>query len=204
MTTDPTNPGSQGQVPGGQGTPGQAPTSTPQAGNEPQPQLSHEDALRLLAETRSEAAANRVELNKLKAAQKKQDEAAQALEQARLAEQGQFKELAAKHETRVKELEPLAERLAKLSELEHNRIDAMVKDWPEELKKLVPSRDLDAEVRLAQVENLQPLLAKLQQQAQGQFPGNRPNPPAASPSAAKQAAIEKDRQVYGRALRGMF
>ncbi len=148
MTTNPNNPLSGGQVLPQGDPPGQAPNSTPQAGNEPQPQLSHEDALRLLAETRSEAAANRVELNKLKAAQKKQDEAAAAAEQTRLEANKQFEELAKQHKKRVEELEPLAERLAKLSELEHNRIDAMVKDWPENVKRLVPSRSVDAEVRL--------------------------------------------------------
>jgi hypothetical protein len=175
MTTNPSqNTDPPGQAPGSSVPPGQAPNQTPsQAGGDSQQQqsLSQEDIQRIIADLRKENAAYRKKA-------KEQEEQAQAAEQARLAEQGQFKELAAKHEARVKELEPIQEEYAKLAEQMNAQIEAEVKDWPPEVKSLVPDASVSAGARLEQVARLRGLVAQLTQQARGQAPGNRPNPPA--------------------------
>jgi regulator of replication initiation timing len=107
---------------------------------------------------------------------KEQERAAQTAEQQRLAEQGQYKELAEKHEVRVKELEPIAESYTRLALTMNAQIEAEIKDWPPEVKSLVPSADVPVESRLEHMTRLRPLLEKLQVQARGTQPGNSPNP----------------------------
>jgi hypothetical protein len=199
MTTNPSqNTDPPGQAPGSSVPPGQAPNQTPpQAGGDSQQQqsLSQEDIQRIIADLRKENAAYRKKA-------KEQEEQAQAAEQARLAEQGQFKELATKHEARVKELEPIQESYTRLAEQINAQIAAEVKDWPSEVKSLVPDTNVPVESRLEQVAKLRPLIAQLTQQARGQAPGNRPNPPAqGQPSredmiAANMRELKKQR-TYG-------
>jgi hypothetical protein len=175
MTTNPsqhTDP--PGQAPGSSVPPGQAPNQTPpQAGGDSQQQqsLSQEDIQRIIADLRKENAAYRKKA-------KEQDEAAQAAEQERLRQAGEYKQLAEQHEKRVKELEPIQESYTRLAEQINAQIAAEVKDWPTEVKSLVPDTNVPVESRLEQVAKLRPLIAQLTQQARGQAPGNRPNPPA--------------------------
>jgi DNA repair exonuclease SbcCD ATPase subunit len=151
------------------------------------------DIQEYIARLRSEAE----EANKQKKAEAK---AKQAAEEARLAEAGQFKELAAAHETRVKELEPIAQSYAKLAETINAQIDAETREWPKEVKALLASTDSAVEQRLEQMTKLRPLLEKLQAQAKGQNPGNRPNPPPAG-SDNRNQNIDELRQRY-QASRG--
>jgi len=178
-----------GQAPGNQNPPGQAPNSPGQAPNEPQTTPTTEELQRQIAELRRENASHR----------KKNKEAEDAAEQQRLAalaEQGEFKKLAEKHEARVKELEPISQSYTKLAEQISAQIEAEIKDWPQEVKTLVPGADVPVEQRLEQMTRLRPLLEKLQVQARTQQPGNRPNPQVATPQAQKQAQMEANRAAF--------
>ncbi len=133
---------------------------------------------------------------------KEQEEQAQVAEQERLRQAGEYKQLAEQHEKRVKELEPIQESYTRLAEQINAQIQAEVKDWPTEVKSLVPDASVAVESRLEQVAKLRPLIAQLAQQARGQAPGNRPNPPAqGQPSredlvAANMRELKKQR-TYG-------
>jgi predicted nuclease with TOPRIM domain len=122
---------------------------------------------------------------------RKQEEINKAAEEARLKEQGEFKQLAEKHQARVNELEPVQERYTDLSALLAEQIKAQSKDWPKEVKDLLPSDDIPVEVRYAQVQKLQSLVNTMQQKAN--LPGNGPNPKPSNGSAkeAAQSAFDK-------------
>jgi len=157
--------------------------------------LSQEDIQRVIADLRKENAAHRKKA-------KEQEEQAQAAEQERLRQAGEYKQLAEQHEKRVKELEPIQESYTRLAEQINAQIAAETKDWPTEVKSLVPDTSVPVESRLEQVAKLRPLIAQLAQQARGQAPGNRPNPPAqGQPSredlvAANMRELKKQR-TYG-------
>src|SRR6266571_8401560 len=98
----------------------------------------------------------------------------------------EFEELAKQHEKRVKELEPIAESYTRLASTMNVQIEAEIKDWPPEVKNLVPPQETvlsngerhvtPVEERLEHMTRLRPLLEKLQAQARGTQPGNSPNP----------------------------
>jgi hypothetical protein len=128
------------------------------------------------------------EANKLRKAEAR---AKKEAEDARLVEQGQFKELAAKHALRVQELEPVATAYTQLATLIASQIESQVKDWPAEVKTFDPGKDAPIEARLAWVEKSQPLVAALTKQTSG---GNSPNPrPAGTPTKeeARDAMMNK-------------
>lgn len=200
MTQNANNPPSGGQAPSGGDPQGQAPTQIPpQAGGDPQQHqhqsLSQDDIQRIIADLRKENAAYRKKA-------KEQEEQAQATEAERLRQAGEYKQLAEKHEARVKELEPIQEGYTRLSEQINEQLKAEIKDWPPEVKNLVPDTSVPVEARIEQVAKLRPLIAQLTQQARGQAPGNRPNPtPQGQPSredmiAANMRELKKQR-TYG-------
>ena len=135
------------------------------------------------------------EKTKAEALAKKQAQAAaQAEIDRQLEEQGKHKELAEQYATRVRELEPVANRFDALSELLTEQIKATIKAWPDEVKSLVPGKETPIELRLEQVGKLQALADRLSQQATGQQPGNRPNPRPAhnmTPDEASQKALDE-------------
>jgi len=172
-STDP-NPG---QTPPGS-TSGQTPT-TPQ-GQTPngQQQRTTMDSLPpdiqdYIRDLRKESENNRKALEAKVQAEKQAEE-------ARLKEQGEFKALAEQRETQLKELEPVKVRYEQLSTLLADQIKAQVKDWPKEVKDLLPSDDTPIEVRYSQVQKLQSLAIQLadkaQQQQRASLPGNTPGP----------------------------
>ena len=200
MTTNPSqNTDPPGQTPPGSDPQGQTPNpqSQTQSGTSQKTPIDSlpADIQDYIARLRSEAE----EANKQK---KAEAHAKQAALEARLREQGEFKQLAEKHEARVKELEPIQESYTRLAEQINAQIAAETKDWPTEVKSLVPDINVPVESRLEQVAKLRPLIAQLTQQARGQAPGNRPNPPAqGQPSredmiAANMRELKKQR-TYG-------
>jgi hypothetical protein len=136
----------------------------------------------------------RADAKKYRDASEAETRAKQAAEEARLAEQGQFKELAAKHEARVKELEPLHGRLQSLSEQFTAQIEAEVKDWPNELKAFDPGVNAPIEQRMEWLQKSRPLLDKLQQQARGTQRGNSPNPTPTG-QAGNRADMDKNNRA---------
>jgi len=158
----------------------QALNSNPQAGTEPNPNQPKEVkelpdwAQSLISDLRTESATNR------KAIQAQQTEKQKA-EQAALVEQGKFKELAEKHEGRVKELEPVLDRYTRLSGIVLNSFSEQVKDWPKEVKELLPTGDkVDPLDYIEAVDKYRPLAQKLGSgNAQQGRSGNVPNPQAA-------------------------
>jgi phage host-nuclease inhibitor protein Gam len=186
MTTNPNTP-LTGQTPQSGDPPGQTPTTQNPPGQTPPPSQSQttpasgqfqqqtpitslpadiQDYIKRLRDEAEEA-------NKLRKAEAK---AKQEAEAARLKEQGEFKALAEQHEARVKELEPIAESYTRLASTMNANIEAEIKDWPPEVKSLVPGADVPVESRLEHMNRLRPLLEKLQVQARGTQPGNSPNP----------------------------
>lgn len=129
-----------------------------------------------------------------------QDNAAKVAEEQRLHEQGEFKKLAEKHEARVRELEPVADRYTQLSELVASQIQAQIKNWPAEVKAFDPGDDAPIEQRLTWMEKGKALVEKLQQQARSSQPGNAPNPrPMSQPSAeGTQLTYEQRLRASGK------
>lgn len=176
---------------------GQDPNSKGQDPNE-KPPLSREALEAIVAELREENAKNRVKLQKHTDEQKKQAAEAQAAEEARLKEQNQFKELAEKYGAKVQELEPTVERYTALSTLLGDQIKAQVKDWPKEVKDLLPDDSVSIEDRYAQVQKLQAFVDKLQATPQTK-PGNGPNPkPAAQTPEGYQKKLEDQLRTSGK------
>ena len=223
MTTNPNTP-LTGQTPASGDPPGQTPTTPPPTpGQTPPPSQSQttssgqsqqqtaitslppdiQDYIKRLRDEAEEA-------NKLRKAEAKAKAEAEA---ARLKEQGEFKALAEKHETRVKELEPIAESYTRLASTMNAQIEAEIKDWPPEVKNLVPLQETvlssgerrvtPVEERLEHITRLRPLLEKLQVQARGTSPGNSPNPrpQAQTAEGAGKEYMQRllDTGKYGRA-----
>jgi predicted nuclease with TOPRIM domain len=114
-----------------------------------------------------------------KKAKREADEKSKA-EEKRLAEQGEFKALAEKHETRVKELEPVQERYSKLAELTSQRIQSEIKDWPAEAKALLPAgENIDPLALMDAVDKVRPIVEKLKPQNQQARQGSTQSPPPA-------------------------
>ncbi len=160
--------------------PGQAPgSSVPpgQAPNQTPPQAGGDPQQHQQSLSQEDIQRIIADLRKENAAHRKkakeQEEQAQVAEQERLRQAGEYKQLAEQHEKR-----------------------------PTEVKSLVPDASVAVESRLEQVAKLRPLIAQLAQQARGQAPGNRPNPPAqGQPSredlvAANMRELKKQR-TYG-------
>lgn len=124
-----------------------------------------------------------------------QERAAQAAEEARLKEQGEFKALAEKHEARVQALEPVADRYHALSMQVALQIEGQIKNWPPEVLAFDPGSDAPVEERLAWIEKSRPLIEKLQMQARSQSPGNMPNPrpTASTPEDAQNHFLQQMR-----------
>jgi hypothetical protein len=199
MTQNANTPPAGGQAPPQGDPPGQAPTTTPPQvgdGQSQQQSLSQEEMAKVIADLRKENAAHR---NKAK----EQERLAQEAEAERLRQQGEYKALAEKHETRVKELEPIAESYTRLASTMNAQIEAEIKDWPPEVKSLVPAADVPVESRLEHMNRLRPLLEKLQVQARGTSPGNSPNPrpQAQTAEGAGKEYMQRllDTGKYGRA-----
>lgn len=200
MTTNPSqNTDPPGQTPPGSDPQGQTPNpqSQTQSGTSQKTPIDSlpADIQDYIARLRSEAE----EANKQK---KAEAHAKQAAEEQRLREQGEFKLLAEKHEARVKELEPKAARFDELAEKIRKQIKTATKEWPAEVKTFYPGDDADISVLQDWYDRSQPLLERFTQQARGQAPGNRPNPPAqGQPSredlvAANMRELKKQR-TYG-------
>jgi hypothetical protein len=94
-------------------------------------------------------------------AAKARDEERRKAADAKLKEEGKFKDLHAALETRVKDdLEPKAALAERLALRVNSSIDAEVKDWPPSLKKTDPGKD-DVEKRLQWAENSRDLAKEL-------------------------------------------
>jgi hypothetical protein len=126
--------------------------------------------------------------------------AKQEAEDAKLREQGEYKQLAEKHEQRVKELEPVATRYNTLVELMKAQLDAQIKGWPDEITFSDPGPDADILARLAWADKARPRAEKLLQQQQGQAPGNSPNPQPAGQMSKREGVEELTQRL--RAQRG--
>ena len=112
----------------------------------------------------------------------------QQAQEATLKEQAKWEELARQHETRVKELEPALqttqERYTALSEKLGKQIDAGMKDWPADARKMVPMTE-DIAARLDAYDAMKSLLDK--GTLAPRQPGNGANPrPTAGPDGAQQ------------------
>lgn len=166
---------SQGQTPNSVDPTGQTPNTAPngQTPNGTPPKTAFEslpqDIQDMITGLRNENKDKRKTIDAIEAEKK-------LAEEQKLREQGEFQKLAEQHQARVKELEPTVERYQKLSDLVHEQIKAQVKEWPDEVKTLVPDKNTPVEERLTALEKLKPLAEKFAVQARGAQPGNAPNP----------------------------
>lgn len=176
----------KGQTPDAEVTPGQTPSP---AGKTPDGQQSTqktkieelpEDIQEYIERLRKENETNR------KAAEKAARESKQR-EDTQLAEQGKYKELAEKHEARLKELEPVAEKYNALAERQMKALEAQIKDWPKEVKDLDPGKDAGLEARLDWAERVKPLVEKLIATQQQAGRSGNPPPPRAVGATNKSA-----------------
>ncbi len=198
MTDQNTTPPPGGQTPPAGDPPGQTPPQTPPGQTPPPAQRTSLDALPpdiqdYIKTLREESKTLRKQV--ADEAQKKQQE-----EEARLKEQGQFKQLAEQHEARVKELEPVAARFEKLSEIVNEQIKGEIKEWPAELKTFDPGPSAPVESRMEWVQKSRPLVAKLTQQPAS--PGNSPSPRPAGQNS--QQDVEELRKRYRETGRYAF
>lgn len=125
----------------------------------------------------------RKERQEQKTAEQAKEAADRAKEEALKREQGQFKELAEKYGAEVQQLKPVQESYNALSTVIADQLKEQVKDWPQEVKDLLPPDDTPIDARYAQVQKLQAFVNKLNASATPQTrPGNGPNPKPASPT----------------------
>jgi hypothetical protein len=202
MINNPNNPlPAGGQTPPGGDPPGQTPPQPTPGQTPPAPQQKTslndlpQDIQDLVRGLRREAKESR---EALEAKIKAEEDAAQAI----LKKQGEFQQLAEKHEARVKELEPIASSYAALAEQVNAQIEAEIKDWPKEVTIFDPGHDAPIESRLEWRNKSRPLIDKLQTTARGALPGNRPNPtPGGQPSReemiSRNIADLKKARTYG-------
>src|SRR5437899_10881147 len=187
-------PGTDPSQGGGNGTPPVHGTNPQLQGNK---DTSLDDLQRQLAELQAKNAEFLADNQKYREERRLQNEAAKAAEQQRLKEQGEFKQLAEQSAARVKELEPVQERYTALSGLLADQIKAQIKDWPKEVKDLLPGDDTPIEVRYSQVQKLQTLATQLASQAQQQqrasLPGNKPGP---QPNQNNEQTREQQKQAF--------
>lgn len=188
-----TPPGDGGQTPPQGDPPGQTPPpqSQTQSGQQQQQRTSLDslppDIQDYLRTLRQEAKTYR---EQLEARQKQEQDA----EQERLKKQGEFQQLAEKHATKVKELEPYVQRYNSLADQTKAFIDAQTKDWPEIIKDYDPGPDAPVEARIAWMNKSRPHAEKLAAQTRGQAPGNYPNPPPANSGGTSEQDVNELRR----------
>src|SRR6266700_592787 len=184
MTQNANNPSNTppvpGQMPPAGDPPGQMPNTPPPGQMPPSGNQQHRSSLPALEslppEVQEHIKALRKEAEDYRKARDAEAKAKADAEAARLKKKGEFEELAKQHEKRIQELEPIAESYTRLASTMNTQIEAEIKDWPPEVKSLVPGSDVPVESRLEHMNRLRPLLEKLQVQARGTQPGNSPNP----------------------------
>jgi|GEM_PF-5296174 len=134
-------------------------------------------AQKLIREVRGEAAAHRTALREA-------ERAAKAAEEARLAEQGEYKQLAEDRAKRLAELEPAAQEVevlrAKVEQFEKAtlaRIAAETAEWPEGLRAVV-EKAASVDEKSGLVEHLRSAVAELAKAKGSGSPGNQADPKA--------------------------
>jgi hypothetical protein len=180
--TDPT-----GQVPTPQG---QVPSGQPQ-GNVPIDNLpqSWQDHIKKLRENEASA---RVELNKLNAEKKQQEEAAKAKEQQELQEQNKHKELSDIRQSEIDKLKAeIAQRDSEIAKRDYEALKAKVATKhglaPELAMRLVGTTEDELDKDAA-------ALKKITGESQKGAPGNGPNPrPAGAPSIEQREKEDFER-----------
>lgn len=144
---------------------------------------------------------DRLERERAAAAAKAQKDK-EAAEAEKLKEQAEWKTLAEQHEGRVKELEPQIEAIKAerdaLAEIVTARVAAEIKDWPAEVKALIPD-DGGLLVRLAAVEKARPIAAKLIEAPK--VPGNGYDPRPLGGAGGHQKDEDTRRAVRSQVAR---
>jgi len=195
MVNVPPNTDPNGQTPPGS-APGQTPT-TPQGltpNGQPQQKTTMDnlppDIQDYIRDLRKESENNRKALES-------ELQAKRQAEEQKLKEQGEWQKIAEQSTVRVKELESTQEEYEQLSALMADQIKAQIKDWPKEVKDLLPSEDTKIGVRYAQVQKLQALAIQLgdkaQQQQRASLPGNKPNPQPSNNEQTREQQVQEFR-----------
>lgn len=133
----------------------------------------------------------------------------QAAETERLKQQAEWEKVANQHEQTVRELTPQLEtahaRYAALAERNNKLIDQTIKDWPIEIRRLVPASD-DVAARLDAFDNAKSIFEKF---GNVQTPNTQPYRPGSAPSprpgAPNKSAVDQEMerlQASGKYTRG--
>lgn len=139
------------------------------------------------------------QLDKLRRKDAAREEADRKAAEQKAQEQGEWEKIAKQREAELSDLKPKAKRVESLEARLHERVDREIKDWPGEVKTLVPGTETDPVVREAQVEKLRPLVAKLADtQRRGTPPGPRGTGDVQSvTSTADDLKAHKRQQIGG-------
>lgn len=174
---------------------GQVPSSATQVVKE---NLTLEQALAALEKARSDAGRYRSERNELRKTIDTAKQTQQQQQEQQLREQGKFEDLAKQYGARVQELEPYQQRYSTLASVISSQIDQEIKEWPDEVKKLVPDAKKPVEERFDMIQQLRPLVLKFVLQ-RAATPGSRPNPAAATqtPEQVQQSVLDDLRRTRG-------
>lgn len=129
-----------------------------------------------------------------------QEKAEREAAEKKALEDGEFRKVIDAKETELSSLRPKAELAVELSTFVNETIDAEIKEWPDEVKTLVPDA-ADVQARAAEVKKLRPLAAKLSTAPPRPGNGRDPKPAGAlSPAAELEHKKRELRQSggYGR------
>lgn len=122
-------------------------------------------------------------------------------EQERLKKQGEFETLYQQEQAKVKELEPVLDENKFLRDYAMRQLEKTIADWPEEALKTDPGKKAPLQQRLDWIENMSPLVAKLQGQSYGSANrgGNSFNPrPAGQVGPKTTEEYEKEFRRMGK------
>lgn len=185
--------------------------TTPPAGEDPNKTTYTKEEYDRLKKNKHEADSEARNLReRLKALEEKQnqlDAAAQAAETERLKKQGEFQTLAEKAQAELEQVKPqltgLQGKYDKLAGLTKSRFEADTKDWPKEVKDLLPTGEGVDVLELAEsIEKYRPLATKFMSNQSGAGYGRNGMGP--NPAGQAQPDLEKARQDQGKLLQSTY
>lgn len=147
-----------------------------------------------------ELAAARARIHELNQENEKWRKAKKTAEEQKQIEAGEAKKVAeqraAERDTAIGERDALQSQIKEAFDILNADIENRVKNWPDEIKDLIPStEDADALSRMKQVTKLQPLADKLLNQAPR--PGNSPGPTSTGDAQENtQVAVSRPAKYY--------
>jgi len=159
--------------------------NTPQAGDDQNKTTYTKEEYERLRNNKHEADN---EAKNLRARLKALEAEKETAEQERLRKQGEFETLYQQEQAKVKELEPVLDENRFLRDYAMKQLEKTIADWPEDALKTDPGKKAPLQQRLDWIENMSPLVARLQgQSGSANRGGNSSNPRPAGQVGPKTA-----------------